>query len=249
MDIVVGLPKTLGKYDSIWVVVERLIKLAYFIPIRMDYNAQQLANIYVKEIGIRISFFALCEFPYNNSYHSSIEMPLFEALYRRGYRDPIGLFEAGVVKDVQVKVRSIQTKLLAAQSLQKEYANHKGIRISFFALCEFPYNNSYHSSIEMPLFEALYRRGYRDPIGLFEAGVVKDAQVKVRSIQTKLLAAQSLQKEYANHKVRDMIFWDGEQLLLNMSPIKGVMTFGKKRKLYSCYIGPFEILDLLGLVA
>ncbi|WMV25987.1 hypothetical protein MTR67_019372 [Solanum verrucosum] len=50
MDFVVGLPKTLGKFDSIWVVVDRLTKSAHFIPVRVDYNSQQLAKIYVKEI-------------------------------------------------------------------------------------------------------------------------------------------------------------------------------------------------------
>ncbi|WMV18765.1 hypothetical protein MTR67_012150 [Solanum verrucosum] len=50
MDFVVGLPKTLGKFDSIWVVVDRVTKSAHFIPIRIDYNAEQLAKVYVKEI-------------------------------------------------------------------------------------------------------------------------------------------------------------------------------------------------------
>ncbi|WMV07813.1 hypothetical protein MTR67_001198 [Solanum verrucosum] len=75
----------------------------------------------------------------------------------------------------------------------------------------------YHFSIDMTPFEALYGRGCRSPIGWFEAGdvkpLVKDAQDKVRSIQAKLLAAQSRQKKYADHKKyhgdRDYIIkWD-----------------------------------------
>ncbi|WMV45901.1 hypothetical protein MTR67_039286 [Solanum verrucosum] len=50
MDFVVGLPKTLGKFDFIWVVDDRLTKSVHFIAVRIDYNTEQLAKIYVKEI-------------------------------------------------------------------------------------------------------------------------------------------------------------------------------------------------------
>ncbi|XP_049391518.1 uncharacterized protein LOC125855910 [Solanum stenotomum] len=50
MDFVVGLPKTLRNFDSIWVVVHRLTKSSHFIPVRIDYNAQQMSKVYVKEI-------------------------------------------------------------------------------------------------------------------------------------------------------------------------------------------------------
>lgn len=45
MDFVVGLPKTLGKFNSIWVVVDRLTISTHFIPVRIDYNAEQLAKV------------------------------------------------------------------------------------------------------------------------------------------------------------------------------------------------------------
>lgn len=45
MDFLVCLPKSLGKFDSIWVVVDILTKLAYFILLRVDYNVEQLAEI------------------------------------------------------------------------------------------------------------------------------------------------------------------------------------------------------------
>ncbi|XP_069147014.1 uncharacterized protein [Solanum lycopersicum] len=50
MDFVVGLPKTFGKFDSIWVIVERLTKFSHFIPVKMTYNAEKLAKLYVSEI-------------------------------------------------------------------------------------------------------------------------------------------------------------------------------------------------------
>ena len=41
--------------------------------------------------GHRDSFLPLAEFSYNNSYHSSIDMAPFEALYGRRCRSPGGL--------------------------------------------------------------------------------------------------------------------------------------------------------------
>lgn len=41
---------TQKKHDASWVIVERLTKFAHFIPIRVDYSLEKLANLYVKEI-------------------------------------------------------------------------------------------------------------------------------------------------------------------------------------------------------
>ena len=101
---------------------------------------------------------------------------------------------------------------------------------SFLPLAEFSYNNSYHSSIDMAPFEALYGRRCRSPIGWFDAfevrpwgtDLLRESLDKVKSIQEKFLAAQSRQKEYADQKVRDLEFMEGEQVLLKVSPMKGV---------------------------
>ena len=53
MDFVVGLPLTKGKYDAIWVIVDRLTKSAHFIPINERYSLEKLANLYMKEIVSR----------------------------------------------------------------------------------------------------------------------------------------------------------------------------------------------------
>ncbi|XP_069145562.1 uncharacterized protein [Solanum lycopersicum] len=70
----------------------------------------------------------------------------------------------------------------------------------------------------------------------------------VKFIQEKLLAAESRQKEYADRKDRHLEFIEGEQVLLKVSPMKGVMRFGKRGKLSPRYIGPFEVLKLVGEV-
>jgi hypothetical protein len=43
MDFIVGLPHTQAGYDSIWVIVDRLIKVAHFIPVKTTYSSAKLA--------------------------------------------------------------------------------------------------------------------------------------------------------------------------------------------------------------
>ena len=50
MDFVVGMPRTQRHHDAIWVIVDRLTKSAYFLPIRTTFSAEQLAKLYIKEI-------------------------------------------------------------------------------------------------------------------------------------------------------------------------------------------------------
>ena len=40
MDFIVGLPRTKDGYDSIWVIVDRLTKVARFIPVKTTYTEQ-----------------------------------------------------------------------------------------------------------------------------------------------------------------------------------------------------------------
>jgi len=50
MDFIVGLPNTSQKHDSIWVNVDRLTKIAHFIPVHTTYNAKRYAEIYLDRI-------------------------------------------------------------------------------------------------------------------------------------------------------------------------------------------------------
>ena len=45
-----GFLLTQQKHDSVWVIVDKLTKLAHFIPIRLDYFMDRLAELYVEEI-------------------------------------------------------------------------------------------------------------------------------------------------------------------------------------------------------
>ena len=50
MDFIVGLPRTQRGYDSIWVIVDRLTKVAHFLPVKTTYIGPQLAALYMERI-------------------------------------------------------------------------------------------------------------------------------------------------------------------------------------------------------
>nr|GFC02261.1 putative reverse transcriptase domain-containing protein [Tanacetum cinerariifolium] len=59
MDFVTKLPRTSSGHDIIWVIVDRLTKSAYFLPMHEDYKMDRLARLYLNEIverqGVPIS--------------------------------------------------------------------------------------------------------------------------------------------------------------------------------------------------
>ncbi|XP_070036932.1 uncharacterized protein, partial [Nicotiana tomentosiformis] len=153
----------------------------------------------------------------------------------------------------QVKIdgqaeRTIQT---LEDMLRACVLDFKGNWDDHLALIEFAYNNSYHSSIKMAPYEALYGRRCRSPVGWFEVGetelygpdLIHQAIEKVKVIQERLRTAQSRQKSYSDVRRRDLEFEVGDWVFLKISPMKGVMSFGKKGKLSPRYIGPKCIGD------
>nr|GEV98599.1 putative reverse transcriptase domain-containing protein [Tanacetum cinerariifolium] len=122
---------------------------------------------------------------------------------------------------------------------------------------EFSYNNGYHSSIRCALFKALYGRKCRSHVLwaeiregiLIGPELVLEMTNKVVLIKEKFKAARDRQKSYADKRCKPLEFEVGDRVLLRVSPWKGVVRFGKKGKLASRYVGPFEILKRIGLVA
>ncbi|GKE99445.1 putative reverse transcriptase domain-containing protein [Tanacetum coccineum] len=88
-------------------------------------------------------------------------------------------------------------------------------------LIEFLYNNSHHTSIKAAPFK----------------------------IKSKIQAVRDRQKSYADVRHKPLEFQGGNKVMLNVSPWKGVIRFGKRRKLNPRYIGPFKVLAKVGTVA
>jgi hypothetical protein len=50
MDFIVGLPMTARKFDSIWVIVDRLSKSTNFILVNIKYRVEKYAEIYITRV-------------------------------------------------------------------------------------------------------------------------------------------------------------------------------------------------------
>lgn len=77
---------------------------------------------------------------------------------------------------------------------------------------------------------------------------MRESLDKVKFILENLLETQRRQKEYANMKVKDLMFMEGEKVLIKVSPINGVVRFGKRGKISPRYIGLFKIIKHVGEV-
>jgi len=78
---------------------------------------------------------------------------------------------------------------------------------------------------------------------------MREALDHVRVIQDRLRTTQSRHQSYADRRRRPLKFVVGDRVFLRVSPMKGVMRFGRRGKLSPRYIGPFEILRTVGEVA
>nr|GFA51454.1 putative reverse transcriptase domain, ribonuclease H-like domain, aspartic peptidase domain protein [Tanacetum cinerariifolium] len=129
--------------------------------------------------------------------------------------------------------------------------------VNHLPLVEFSYNNSYHASIMVAPFEALYGRKFRSPVCWNEVeefhltgpAIVQETTKKIVQIKQRIQAARDRQKSYADLKRKPMEFQVGDKVMLKVSPWKGVVRFGKRGKLNPRYVAPFKVIEMVGSIA
>jgi hypothetical protein len=221
MDFIVGLPNTSQKHDSIWVIVDRLTKMAHFIPVHTTYTAKKYAEIYLDRIvclhGIQIIIsdrgaqFVAC-------FWEQLQASLGTQLIRSSAYHP-------QTDEQTERVNQILEDMLRACVIHYDKSWAKCL-----SLAEFSYNNSYQESLKMAPFEALYDQRCRTPLSWSQAEEQKisgpdyviEVEEKVRVIQENLRAAQSRQKSYFDNRRKPLKFEAGDHVYLRISPTKGV---------------------------
>ncbi|XP_052885284.1 uncharacterized protein LOC128293795 [Gossypium arboreum] len=76
-----------------------------------------------------------------------------------------------------------------------------------------------------------------------------DTKDKVRLIRDQLNTASDRKKSYADLRRKEIEYFVGDLVFLNVSPWKKVLRFGQKGKLSPKFIGIYRILKRVGLVA
>ncbi|GKA69386.1 putative reverse transcriptase domain-containing protein [Tanacetum coccineum] len=159
-----------------------------------------------------------------------------------------------IISDRDGRERTIQTLEDMLRACVIDFGGNWDVHLP---LAEFSYNNSYHSSIRCAPFEALHGRKCRSPVlwaGIGESSLIRPELVqettdKVVLIKEKLKAVRDRQKSYADNRRKPLEFEVEDRVLLKVLPWKGVIHFGIKGKLAPRYVGPFKILERIGLVA
>ncbi|GJZ44719.1 putative reverse transcriptase domain-containing protein, partial [Tanacetum coccineum] len=230
MDFISKLPRTSSGHDSIWVIVDRLTKLAHFLAIREDYKIERLARLYINEIvarhGVPVSIISDRDSYFTSRFWQSLQKAL-------GTR--LDLSTAYHPETDGQSERTIQTLEDMLRACAIDFGGNWDTHLP---LVEFSYNNSYHSSVKCAPFEALYGRKCRTPIAWAEVGesklfgpeIIQETTDKIVQIKERLKTARDRQKSYADNRRKPLEFSVGDKVLLKVSPRKGVVRFGKRSK-------------------
>jgi hypothetical protein len=156
MDFIVGLPRTQKGYNSIWVVVDRLTKVAHFIPVNTTYSGARLAELYISRIvclhGVPKKIISDRGSQFTSWFweqlHDSLDTKLrFSTAY---HPQTDGQTE---------RTNQVLEDMLRACAILYGTSWDKCLPYA-----EFLYNNSYQASLKKSPFEALYGRKCRTPL-------------------------------------------------------------------------------------
>nr|GEU74224.1 reverse transcriptase domain-containing protein [Tanacetum cinerariifolium] len=236
-------------HDSVWVIVDRLTKLAHFLAIREGYKIERLARLYINEIverhGVPVSIITDRNSYFTSRFWKSLQKALGTRL------DLSTTYHPETDGQSEHTIQALEDMLRACAM---DFGGNWDIHLS---LVEFSYNNSYHSSMKCASFEALYGRKYRTPIARVEVEeskligpeIIQETTEKIVQIKERLKTSRDRQKSYANNRQKPVAFSVGDKVLLKVSHRKGVVRFGKRSKLSPRYVGPIDTVERVGPVA
>eukprot|EP00253_Pinus_taeda_P014513 PITA_14513 len=153
MDFITGLLLTSQRHNAILVVVDKLTKSAHFIPVRDTYDVADVARVFISEIirfhGVPKKIISDRDSRFTSRFWMQTALGTQLNLSTAYHPETNGQTE----RVNQVLEDMLRMYVMDQQSHWEKY----------LPLVEFAYN-SYHNSIGMPPFEALYGRPCRTPL-------------------------------------------------------------------------------------
>ena len=135
MDFVVGLPRSPKGKDAIWVVIDRLTKVAHFIPMKTTNSASDLVPLYIKEVvrlhGVPKSIVSDRDSKFVSNFWKSLHSALGTGL------------DLSTAFHPQIDGQSERTIQTLEDLLRSCVLSWKGSWEDHLPLAEFAYNNSY----------------------------------------------------------------------------------------------------------
>ncbi|KAJ9519492.1 hypothetical protein QJQ45_000587 [Haematococcus lacustris] len=248
MDFITKLPAGSHGYDAICVFVDRLSKMVHFVPCREDLKARRFAQLFIDHV------YKLHGMPAEliSDRGSLFTSVFWREVMRRCGSKPALSSSYHPQSDGQTE----RYNRVLEEMLRHYISPTQSDWPDYLALAEFAVNNSWQESIQSTPFlvntgQSPVTVGLRDlPYG----GRCPSAhaftrwwQDAVANARKCMAAAQSRQAAYANKARRDVEYKVGQKVLLSTKHLK--LQPGKARKLIPRYVGPFEILLLVGAVA
>ncbi|GKE73831.1 hypothetical protein Tco_1535872 [Tanacetum coccineum] len=153
MDFITKLPKTAARYDSIWVIVDRLTKSTHFLPMKETDSTEKLTRVYMKEIVARHG----TQLNLSTAYHPQTDgqsertiqtledmlracvIDFRNALYGRKCHSPVCWAEVGeaqltgleIIHETTEKIFKIRDRMQAVRDRQKSYADKRRRPLEF----------------------------------------------------------------------------------------------------------------------
>jgi hypothetical protein len=198
MDFIVGLPRTSKGFGSIWVIIDRLTKIAHFLPVKVKYPVITYAELYITRI---LSLHGIPKTIVSDpgpQFVSKLWEELYKSLGTKLLHSSAYHLQTSRQTERVNKILEDMLRACVLEFLQKWD--------DCLPLAEFSYNNSYQESIKMAPFEALYGRRCHTPLNWSELGercffrpdMVKEMEEKVQRIMHNLKEAQTRQKSYVD---------------------------------------------------
>ena len=218
MDFVTHLPRTPQRQDAVWVIMDWLTKSTHFLAVRMTITLEEFCRLYIREIsrlhGVSVSILSDMD-------------PSIMAHFWKSFQKAMGTqLIMSTTFHPQTDGQLERTIQILEDMLHACVLDLKGSWEEHLPLVEFAYNNSYHASIQMTPYEALYGRPCRSSICWTEMGelsitgpdLIGDTFEKVDLIRKCLHTAQSKQKSYADRRRRLLEFEVGDHVFLKVMP-------------------------------